>query len=69
MSVASFDFKSRWARAATLMERDGIDALFLMKPANLAISPVTAGRAPSGFSPAPVAAWWRCRPRICGAFA
>jgi Xaa-Pro aminopeptidase len=32
---ASFDFKSRWVRAASLMEHDGIDALFLMKPANL----------------------------------
>ena len=36
MSVAAFDFKSRWARAARLMEARGIDALFLMKPANLA---------------------------------
>lgn len=36
MTVPSFDFKSRWARAASLMERAGIDALFLMKPANLA---------------------------------
>jgi len=36
MAVPSFDFKSRWARAATLMEREGIDAIFLMKPANLA---------------------------------
>lgn len=30
------DFEARWKRAADLMERDGIDALFLMKPANLA---------------------------------
>lgn len=36
MAAPSFDFKSRWARAASLMERSGIDALFLMKPANLA---------------------------------
>ncbi len=36
MAEPSFDFKSRWARAASLMERHGIDALFLMKPANLA---------------------------------
>ena len=36
MGAASFDFKSRWARAATLMEREEIDAIFLMKPANLA---------------------------------
>lgn len=32
----SFDFKARWARAAALMDAQGIDALFLMKPANLA---------------------------------
>jgi len=32
----SFDYKARWKRAAVLMERGGIDALFLMKPANLA---------------------------------
>jgi Xaa-Pro aminopeptidase len=31
-----FDVTSRWARAASLMEEYGIDALFLMKPANLA---------------------------------
>lgn len=36
MSSSSGDCRSRWQRAATLMERDGIDALFLMKPANLA---------------------------------
>jgi len=36
MSNPTFDYPSRWQRAATLMERDGIDALFLMKPANLA---------------------------------
>jgi Xaa-Pro dipeptidase len=36
MSSPTFDYPSRWQRAATLMERDGIDALFLMKPANLA---------------------------------
>ena len=28
--------KSRWTRAAALMEQHGMDALFLMKPANLA---------------------------------
>jgi Xaa-Pro aminopeptidase len=33
---SSFDFGSRWARAAALMDAQGIDALFLMKPANLA---------------------------------
>jgi Xaa-Pro aminopeptidase len=32
----SFDIGARWARAAELMEAKGIDALFLMKPANLA---------------------------------
>ncbi len=31
-----FDFKARWKRAALLMREYGIDALFLMKPANLA---------------------------------
>src|SRR5512147_2076300 len=36
MSTPGVDYRSRWQRAATLMERDGIDALFLMKPANLA---------------------------------
>ena len=36
MTAPSFDFKSRWNRAASLMERHGGDALFLMKPANLA---------------------------------
>ncbi len=36
MGVPRFDFKARWARAAELMEARGIDALFLMKPANLA---------------------------------
>ncbi len=36
MDRPSFDFKARWARAASLMEAQGIDALFLMKPANLA---------------------------------
>ena len=35
MNNSTFDYPSRWQRAATLMERDGIDALFLMKPANL----------------------------------
>ena len=36
MSTTAFDFKSRWARAGALMEQAGIDALFVMKPANLA---------------------------------
>lgn len=31
-----FDITARWRRAASLMEAAGIDALFLMKPANLA---------------------------------
>lgn len=30
------DFESRWSRAAALMETNGIDALFVMKPTNLA---------------------------------
>ncbi len=34
--IRSFDFKSRWLRAVSRMEAAGIDALFLMKPANLA---------------------------------
>lgn len=36
MSNPIFDYRSRWQHAATLMERDGIDALLLMKPSNLA---------------------------------
>ena len=36
MNAATFDHESRWQRAAAAMARDGIDALFLMKPANLA---------------------------------
>jgi Xaa-Pro dipeptidase len=36
MSEAAFDYKARWARAASLMEAQGVDALFVMKPANLA---------------------------------
>jgi len=36
MDTPSFNFKARWTRAASLMEARGIDALFLMKPANLA---------------------------------
>lgn len=36
MNPTSFDFASRWARAASLMEAHAIDALFVMKPANLA---------------------------------
>lgn len=36
MTTPTFDFKARWERAASLMKERGIDALFLMKPANLA---------------------------------
>jgi Xaa-Pro aminopeptidase len=36
MSTPASSIKARWARAASLMEQHGIDALFLMKPANLA---------------------------------
>lgn len=36
MATQAFDFKARWERAAHLMRERGIDALFLMKPANLA---------------------------------
>ena len=36
MGAPSFDFKSRWSRAASAMKAHGIDALFVMKPANLA---------------------------------
>jgi len=36
MGEPSFDFKSRWTRAASSMKTLGIDALFVMKPANLA---------------------------------
>ena len=36
MAGPSFDFKSRWTRAASGMKAHGIDALFVMKPANLA---------------------------------
>jgi len=36
MSNETFDYLSRWKRAVALMEKEGIDALFLMKPANLA---------------------------------
>jgi Xaa-Pro aminopeptidase len=32
----TFDYRARWSRAATLMDEHGIDALVLMKPANLA---------------------------------
>lgn len=32
----SFDFEGRWARAATLMRAHDIDAMFVMKPTNLA---------------------------------
>jgi Xaa-Pro aminopeptidase len=34
--TAAFDYKARWVRAASLMHRNGVDALFIMKPANLA---------------------------------
>lgn len=33
---ASVDFENRWKRAGTLMQAHGIDALFVMKPTNLA---------------------------------
>jgi Xaa-Pro dipeptidase len=36
MTAPSFDFKARWARAAASMKAHGIDAVFMMKPANLA---------------------------------
>jgi Xaa-Pro dipeptidase len=36
VKAPEFDFKARWRRAARLMQERGIDALFLMKPANLA---------------------------------
>jgi hypothetical protein len=36
MAAPAFDFKARWGRAVRLMGEHGIDALFLMKPANLA---------------------------------
>lgn len=36
MTRPSFDIEARWARAARLMDTKGIEALFLMKPANLA---------------------------------
>jgi Xaa-Pro dipeptidase len=36
MNTPRFDIKARWTRAALLMEARGIDAIFLMKPANLA---------------------------------
>lgn len=34
--ASSIDLKARWTRASELMEARGIDAIFLMKPANLA---------------------------------
>ena len=34
--MQKFDFRARWERAVHLMRERGIDALFLMKPANLA---------------------------------
>src|SRR5574342_495873 len=36
MTSSSVDFKSRWSRAASSMQAHGVDALFVMKPANLA---------------------------------
>ncbi len=36
MNDRTFDYRARWRRAADLMQRHGVDALFLMKPANLA---------------------------------
>lgn len=36
MGMPPSDIESRWSRAASLMEQHGMDALFLMKPANLA---------------------------------
>lgn len=36
MSNETFDYPSRWKRAVALMEQESIDALFMMKPANLA---------------------------------
>src|SRR5512139_1602012 len=36
MNTPTFDYQARWKRAALLMERDCVDALFLMNPANLA---------------------------------
>jgi len=36
MASSTVDFKARWAHAAQLMAAKGIDALFLMKPANRA---------------------------------
>ena len=36
MPSPSFNINARWARAAQLMEAKGVDALFFLKPANLA---------------------------------
>lgn len=36
MNASAFDFKSRWGKAGKLMEAHGVDALFFMRPANLA---------------------------------
>lgn len=36
MTAPSFDFKARWVKAASSMQAHGVDALFVMKPANLA---------------------------------
>src|SRR5512142_2641135 len=36
MTAPSFDFKARWVRTASSMQAHGVDALFVMKPANLA---------------------------------
>lgn len=36
MDKPVFDYAARWQRAAALMEQEDVDALLLMKPANLA---------------------------------
>ena len=36
IATQAFDFRTRWERAVRLMRERGIDALFLMKPTNLA---------------------------------
>lgn len=69
MSRASFDFKSRWARAATLMKKGSIDAIFLMKPANLPYLTGDGRPCALGLLTRPGAASWPCRLRISGAFA
>lgn len=34
--ASSIDIQARWTRASELMAARGVDAIFLMKPANLA---------------------------------